>query len=241
MLGTNLFISFSATDKFPECDYSLKYAVRRAIEATLEYEDFPYGAEISVTFCDNEYIKKLNSKFRDKDSATDVLSFPMVDFDDEEFLPLNPDRSLTLGVHSTEELCRDEEMLAAYATMATFSSFDEKGNPVKVYTADDIRTALQAMSCEYIMVFYAYPGNHSMDVGYEFKIVQAYWNDGLCSNSVKQMEIGSESGSYVYLALGAPDENGLFGTVYADERCEEAVGEFELYRTSLDTEEVPEE
>jgi probable rRNA maturation factor len=97
MLGTNLFISFSATNKFPECDYSLKYAVRRAIEATLEYEDFPYGAEISVTFCDNEYIKKLNSKFRDKDSATDVLSFPMVDFDDEEFLPLNPDRSLTLG------------------------------------------------------------------------------------------------------------------------------------------------
>ena len=97
MLGTNLFISFSATDKFAECDYSLKYAVRRAIEATLEYEDFPYGAEISVTFCDNEYIKQLNKKFRDKDSATDVLSFPMVDFDDEEYLPLNPDRSLTLG------------------------------------------------------------------------------------------------------------------------------------------------
>ena len=97
MLGTNLFISFSATGKFPECDYSLKYALRRAIEATLEYEDFPYGVELSVTLCDNAYIKELNKKFRDKDSSTDVLSFPMFDFDDEDDLPLNPDRSLTLG------------------------------------------------------------------------------------------------------------------------------------------------
>ena len=97
MLGTNLFISFSATDSFPECDYSLKYAVRRAIEATLAYEGFPYGAELSVTFCDNEYIRTLNAKFRDKDSATDVLSFPMYDFDDEEEPPLNPDGSVTLG------------------------------------------------------------------------------------------------------------------------------------------------
>lgn len=97
MLGTDLFISFSATDRFSECDYSLKYAVRRAIEATLEYEDFPYGAELSVIFCDNEYIKKLNASFRDKDSATDVLSFPMYDFEGEDELPLNPDGSLTLG------------------------------------------------------------------------------------------------------------------------------------------------
>ncbi len=97
MLGTDLFINFSATDRFPECDYSLKYAVRRAIEATLEYEDFPYGAELSVTFCDNEYIKNLNAKFRDKDSATDVLSFPMCDFEEEDELPFNPDGSLTLG------------------------------------------------------------------------------------------------------------------------------------------------
>ena len=97
MLGTNLFISFSATGNFPECDYSLKYAVRRAIEATLDYEEFPYGAELSVTFCDNEYIKKLNNEFRDKDSATDVLSFPMYDFENEDEPPLNPDGSLTLG------------------------------------------------------------------------------------------------------------------------------------------------
>ena len=97
MLGNRLFISFTATDKFEECDYELKLAVRRAIEATLDYEDFIFGAEVSVTFCDNEYIKKLNNEYRNKDSATDVLSFPMFDLEGEEEPPLNPDGSLTLG------------------------------------------------------------------------------------------------------------------------------------------------
>ena len=97
MLEKRLFINFSATKKFPEVNYNLKSVVRRAIEATLRYEDLIFGAEISVTFCDNEYIKKLNGAFRSKDSATDVLSFPMYDFEEEEELPLNPDGTVSLG------------------------------------------------------------------------------------------------------------------------------------------------
>ena len=33
--------------------------------------------EISVTFVNNEQIRELNNHYRNKDSATDVLSFPM--------------------------------------------------------------------------------------------------------------------------------------------------------------------
>ena len=97
MLEKRLFISFSATDKFPEVNYNLKSVVRRAILATLEYEDLIFGAEVSVTFCDNEYIKKINAEFRNKDAATDVLSFPLYDFEAEENMPLNPDGSVSLG------------------------------------------------------------------------------------------------------------------------------------------------
>ena len=50
-----------------------------------------------MTFCDNEYIKKINAEFRDKDAATDVLSFPMYDFEAEENMRLNPDGSVSLG------------------------------------------------------------------------------------------------------------------------------------------------
>ena len=106
MLGNRLFISFTATDKFDECDYELKLAVRRAIEAALDYEDFLFGAEVAVTFCDNEYIKKLNGEYRNKDSATDVLSFPMFDFDSEAKkkldIPLAPDVSLEWLVERTQ-------------------------------------------------------------------------------------------------------------------------------------------
>ena len=77
MTERSLYIKFSATEKFDEINYNLKSVVREAIMRTLDYEDFIYDAEVSVTFCDNEYIRKLNKKFRDKDKATDVLSFPM--------------------------------------------------------------------------------------------------------------------------------------------------------------------
>lgn len=80
MYSHKLFIDFSATDRFEECDYYFKKVIREAILATLRHEDFPYDASVSVTLCDNAHIKKLNRKFRNKNSSTDVLSFPMYDF-----------------------------------------------------------------------------------------------------------------------------------------------------------------
>jgi probable rRNA maturation factor len=51
--------------------------IRRCCHAVLELEKFEGPAEISVTFTDNEEIKKLNAQYRNIDAATDVLSFPM--------------------------------------------------------------------------------------------------------------------------------------------------------------------
>ena len=72
-----LIVRFSATDKFEEVDYYLKKIVRSAIYEALEYEEFPYDAEVSVTFCDNTVIHRMNKKYRGKDKPTDVLSFPL--------------------------------------------------------------------------------------------------------------------------------------------------------------------
>lgn len=74
-----LMIHFSATKRFDEVDYYLKSVIRKAILATLEHEKFKFDADVSVTFCDNEYIRSLNMKFRNKDKHTDVLSFPLYD------------------------------------------------------------------------------------------------------------------------------------------------------------------
>ncbi len=55
----------------------IRMLVRRACLAVLEGEGFVEPAEISVTFVDNEQIRVLNRDFRNIDSATDVLSFPL--------------------------------------------------------------------------------------------------------------------------------------------------------------------
>lgn len=55
--------------------------IKEIVEAALDYEDCPYEAEVSVVLTDDEEIQKINKEFRQIDSATDVLSFPMGDFE----------------------------------------------------------------------------------------------------------------------------------------------------------------
>lgn len=51
--------------------------IRKACIATLTEEKFPYNAEVEVILTDDENIRELNRKFRNIDSSTDVLSFPL--------------------------------------------------------------------------------------------------------------------------------------------------------------------
>ena len=67
--------------------YRLKMLVRDAIEATLDYEQYGNPCEVSVSFVDNAEIRDLNKKFRSIDKATDVLSFPLFDYEGESEEP----------------------------------------------------------------------------------------------------------------------------------------------------------
>lgn len=69
-------------DKLP-ITYKLKMLIREAVETTLDFEDYQNHCEVSVTFTDNDGIRELNKKFREKDMPTDVLSFPLLDFEGE--------------------------------------------------------------------------------------------------------------------------------------------------------------
>ena len=55
----------------------VRLLVRRCCNAVLLYEGFKEAAEVSVTFVDDERIHSLNKEYRDVDSSTDVLSFPL--------------------------------------------------------------------------------------------------------------------------------------------------------------------
>ena len=55
----------------------LRLLVRRSCTAVLVNEGFEGSAEVSVTFVDDERIQELNKQYRNIDSSTDVLSFPL--------------------------------------------------------------------------------------------------------------------------------------------------------------------
>ncbi len=83
----NTYFDNTIEHRIPDCTQSL---LRRIVKLIAEQEKPDLKLECTITFCDDEYIKTLNSQYRDVDSATDVLSFPLFDFD-------TPDRIAQLG------------------------------------------------------------------------------------------------------------------------------------------------
>ena len=77
----NLKIYFENEQEKLPLTYKLKMLVRGAVEATLDLENYQNTAEVSITFTDNENIHKLNAKYRGVDRPTDVLSFPLFDYE----------------------------------------------------------------------------------------------------------------------------------------------------------------
>lgn len=54
---------------------------QEVVQEALDYVGCPYEAEINLLLTMNEEIRELNRQFRDIDRETDVLSFPMIDYD----------------------------------------------------------------------------------------------------------------------------------------------------------------
>ena len=66
-----------------EFDFDYKKTANDVISKTLLLEHFNYDVEVSITFVDEENIREINKEFRDIDKSTDVLSFPMIEYDSD--------------------------------------------------------------------------------------------------------------------------------------------------------------
>lgn len=87
-----------------ELDIPYEDIIRQMVVAALDYENCPYEAEVSVTVVDDKEIQEINKTYRNIDKATDVLSFPMyqyekaADFDNLDYSAFNPESGeLLLG------------------------------------------------------------------------------------------------------------------------------------------------
>ena len=56
--------------------------INKVINYAADYVGCPYEFEVNVVLTDNDTIHKVNMETRDIDRATDVLSFPMVEYDE---------------------------------------------------------------------------------------------------------------------------------------------------------------
>jgi probable rRNA maturation factor len=123
----NLRIYYSNKLKETSRTVKLVYLVKRSVKATLGYMNFPYDCEVSLTFCGDEYIRELNAKYRNKDSVTDVLSFPLCDFrngdePDEELnelgdIVINLERAKLQAEEYGHSLEREVAFLAVHSTL----------------------------------------------------------------------------------------------------------------------------
>ena len=95
-MKNGLMIYFSTgTDKY-KVTHRQKMLVRSAILATLAYESYGQSCEVSVTFTDDEGIHAVNKEYRGIDKPTDVLSFPLNDFESTDE-PLADEPTVSLG------------------------------------------------------------------------------------------------------------------------------------------------
>lgn len=80
--------------------------IKTIAEEIMMFEASPENAELSLVFCDDDFIQKLNKDYRGKNQPTDVLSFPM----DEEAFEAEV-RMLGDVVISTETALRQAEAI----------------------------------------------------------------------------------------------------------------------------------
>ena len=64
-----------------QLDLPCEELAKRVIEASLDYANCPYEAEVNLLLTMNEEIREMNRNFRQIDRSTDVLSFPMVEYE----------------------------------------------------------------------------------------------------------------------------------------------------------------
>lgn len=82
--------------------------MEQIVELCLQQEEINSKAEVDILFVDNETIREMNLEYRDKDSATDVLSFPMYEADeyieDEEEILFG---DIVISLERAQEQCEE--------------------------------------------------------------------------------------------------------------------------------------
>ncbi len=73
-------ISYVENETDISFEFDMKQIVELLMDEVLTMEKCPYEAQVNLLVTDNEGIREFNREHREIDRATDVLSFPMIEF-----------------------------------------------------------------------------------------------------------------------------------------------------------------
>ena len=94
-------------------DEEFQNKLEEVINFALKEEEVTVKAEISMLFVDNEEIREINNDSRGIDRATDVLSFPMLDYEDKKvFKEMYKDKEFNETFMDGEELVLGDIVLS---------------------------------------------------------------------------------------------------------------------------------
>lgn len=82
---------------YMQLNIEVQKLLERVVIFVLDYEKKEQHYEISLSLVDNDEIKELNNRYRQINSPTDVLSFPLIDFKEDSLQMVTDDGEVPLG------------------------------------------------------------------------------------------------------------------------------------------------
>lgn len=148
--------------------FDYKVIMEKVVNEVLDYEQCPYEVELNIVLTDNEEIHSVNKEYRQIDAPTDVLSFPMIDYEnpsdfshveEEDSGYFNPDTGeLILGdimlsvdkvLEQAKEYGHSEERELAFLTahsMLHLCGYDHMEEDDRVIMEQKQKNILEALS-----------------------------------------------------------------------------------------------
>lgn len=137
-------------------DGDLEALVERVVRSVLEQEGCREGAEVSLVFTDDSYIRVLNRNYRGVDSPTDVLSFaldegePMPDAGEEDLLGdvvISLQAALRQGEEYGHGIRREVAYLTAHGVLHLLG-YDHQDEESRTVMREKEEAALAALGLE---------------------------------------------------------------------------------------------
>ena len=112
-------------------DFDYESIIRSVIGEAVSYENCPFEVNVEVTITGNAEIREINREQRETDKETDVLSFPMIEYEkpgDFTFLESADDYAYEYYEPDTGELMLGDIVISSERV---YSQAEEYGHSVK--------------------------------------------------------------------------------------------------------------